>query len=907
MVFLRRGLFLFLFFSFPSKGEVLNCTPQKLCLFLRPEVIDAIQKEEYLPHYIKIQKKSKNFEIVFQSDLFNLEIIGRSLKKKDLLKVFQFPENQKIENEGILSNISLLENYLNSVGQSGYEIFIDELLVGKRKILTFFLILKKQKPISSIEFSLNLRKLDLQHFEEDFHSLKGKSFQVLHLQKIIKNLEESLRERGHLYARVKYERKERSLFFNLFIHIIPGPKVHLGIRGTHYKNSVEIIKELKSIPKNKPLKLSPSLIKTGIKKSYVLMGLYGTTVDVQTVKRKSDTYFFITIKEGKKIPVKTVTFSGNSFLSDQTLLKLFQKTSSSLLANMYFDEKGLDSFSDELKNEYRKRGFPMVNVHSSHPPTTGFLEWIEIKIDISEGIQYFIEDIVPCVCPEALKNKVLSTIQNKRKTPVNFIEIENDLSKAIELLKENGYLYAKLKYKNKREFLRPGNASESLIFHLNIDPGPQVVLRNVLVEGVKKTKEYIVRREVIIEREQILSPSKISEVKERIQNLNLFKKVQIIRKKSQGTSKKEWNDLLLKVEEKNFGEGEMALGYRTDLGIRGATTISYNNLWGRNFILTNKVKGNYRLSGQTLGEERKDQFNKGEDRLVEYNVASRFTFPYLWSVPLRTTLGASYIAKRFFAFDAKILRLSYGNSFKILKNLSFNANYRFEQIRQFNALDIRENDSFQIGSISPTLTLDLREGPLTFPTGALFGLSFDFANPTFFSQKKQGFTINYGRFVGRANFYVPLEKKTLWANSFSWGIAHNFAGDKGHIPSIKGFRMSGQDYVRGFSEEEINRLKDGKDVGEIKLTSDSYFSLIKSEVRHLFSENLVVGSFLDAGRIFVNSYSPLSLRSSIGITLKYITPVGSIDFDYGVKLFRRSYPGQKEESFGRFHLSIGPF
>ena len=67
------------------------------------------------------------------------------------------------------------------------------------------------------------------------------------------------------------------------------------------------------------------------------------------------------------------------------------------------------------------------------------------------------------------------------------------------------------------------------------------------------------------------------------------------------------------------------------------------------------------------------------------------------------------------------------------------------------------------------------------------------------------------------------------------------------------------------------------------------------------------GVFFDAGRVFVDHFKPLDLRTSAGLTFKLLTPVGSLDFDYGIKLKRNMTPTADRESFGRFHLSIGYF
>ena len=67
------------------------------------------------------------------------------------------------------------------------------------------------------------------------------------------------------------------------------------------------------------------------------------------------------------------------------------------------------------------------------------------------------------------------------------------------------------------------------------------------------------------------------------------------------------------------------------------------------------------------------------------------------------------------------------------------------------------------------------------------------------------------------------------------------------------------------------------------------------------------GVFYDAGRVFVNEYDTNDLKSSVGITFKYLTPVGSLDFDYGIKLLRKNDDGDRFDSPGRLHVSIGFF
>jgi outer membrane protein insertion porin family len=130
---------------------------------------------------------------------------------------------------------------------------------------------------------------------------------------------------------------------------------------------------------------------------------------------------------------------------------------------------------------------------------------------------------------------------------------------------------------------------------------------------------------------------------------------------------------------------------------------------------------------------------------------------------------------------------------------------------------------------------------------------------------------------------------------------------RGYIPSIKVFRLDGFDIVRGFADNEINKVDEGEDITSKRIQGKAYFVNFKFEPRYYIDDTLVIGPFFDAGRLFVDTIRPADLRTSTGLTLKFLTPVGTLDFDYGVKLNRQDLGNGNRESFGRFHLSIGYF
>lgn len=164
----------------------------------------------------------------------------------------------------------------------------------------------------------------------------------------------------------------------------------------------------------------------------------------------------------------------------------------------------------------------------------------------------------------------------------------------------------------------------------------------------------------------------------------------------------------------------------------------------------------------------------------------------------------------------------------------------------------------------------------------------------------------------------------VFATSLSGGVQQNlanenlrdFAGNlqitdsgtvktEGHIPSIKVFRLGGVNPVRGYSDIEVNRLiGESQSISDVLVQDKAYFINVNLEPRYQVNDDLIFGSFLDAGRVFIDSVRAQKMRKSVGFSIKYLTAVGTVDFHYGVKLDRREDLG---EQIGRFHFSIGQF
>ncbi|NOT79489.1 MAG: BamA/TamA family outer membrane protein [Bacteriovoracaceae bacterium] len=556
---------------------------------------------------------------------------------------------------------------------------------------------------------------------------------------------------------------------------------------------------------------------------------------------------------------------------------------------------------------------------------------VSVEYGIAEKQQVILKNIKLSKINSELQSGAKSILTNQEGKPINIVELENDLRKLITHFQNEGYYFASITNLNSNTLI---NYDKSFAF---VDLNPEITLdkkvcfNEFVINGNVETNTAVIAREIDLVSGELITPVKIETIRQRLSGLNLFSSLRITPYMIYEAESNECpkTNLIVQVKEKDFGLVEIAPGFRTDLGAKLSTGIIYNNLNGMNRSASLRLQGNRRVNLDGFDSRRKEE-NKD---LIEYSVKASFVEPYLFHDILKTQvefeLSSSFQRIRFTKFDADIFRLSPQFSKTFTKWLSTSVRYQFERIIQFDATELKDNDNFSIGGITPSLTFDFRDDIINPKKGAFFNLSSEWANSNFGSMKLDDLEVNFVKVISRNRFYYPIGNFVV-ALSIAGGYQKNFANKilmdssgnpvlhtegydkgkpktKGYIPSIKVFRLDGYDEIRGYDDGEINRLMDGTPVGEVIVQNEAYFTAIKFEPRYSLTDNLKLGVFFDAGRVFVSDFRPFKLRSSLGAGIKYVTPVGSLDFDYGVKLQRKTNTGGVRDSMGRFHLSIGFF
>ena len=664
--------------------------------------------------------------------------------------------------------------------------------------------------------------------------------------------------------------------------------------------------------------LSEPILKLAIEDHYKKKAMLNAEVRIETDTypnrfMETVTLYRLFLDENEKTRLLGVNFIGNSLFSKSDLQEMFHKEAFELAKIHYYDEEYFNYFVGYLKSKYIEKGYVQIKVIGPAKVFDSMKKEVAIEYTIQEGQRAFVRKLTFDGLPPELEDQIISKISNKTGTTFNPIGMAEDLKIVTSILQGKGYYFGEISNINDDGLVTYSKSGADVDLHYVVESGPLVKLNRVIYLGNNKTRKKVLAKKILLEPGEIITPEITRTFEANISATGLFNSVSVTPVRH-GSKVNTATDLIVKVTERDFGLVEIAPGFRTDLGLKLTGTVSYLNIGGMNRALTLRSQVNYRLNYQTLEPTRRQQ----KRQFVEHNTSLTYTQGDIFNTSIDSSVGGSYQRKRFYSFDADIVRSNLTLTRDLTKKLTSSARYQIENIFQYNATEERDNGSFRIGAITPGLTYDLRNSPVLPVRGAFFNASCEFANPYFGSQKESDLTINYYKLVSRNRFYIPYKFGTL-AISMVAGTQKNLATDpvvrdgvtqtEGYIPNIKVFRLTGMDIVRGFNDEEINRVpgpsKD--DISEVKIDDRAYLANFKVEPRYFINDALMAGVFYDAGRVFVNKVDMGELRDSVGVTFKILTPVGTLDFDYGIKLLRERNKNGSLEDPGRFHVSIGFF
>ncbi len=585
-----------------------------------------------------------------------------------------------------------------------------------------------------------------------------------------------------------------------------------------------------------------------------------------------------TVTEGTKGAVSAIRFEGNTKFPDKILRKQMKTKGKTLYSFIdksgRLDETQLEQDVNAIKEFYQDHGYIDVEVKEIRRDRTNGK--LNIVVVLVEGPVYHVGKILISGTKAAPENKVRSLIKMKEGGIYSPKQIREDSKKIADAYGSGGYVDLQVTPQG----VPAGD--NRIDVHYEIQEGAPSFVQRINIVGNTRTKDKVIRREILIAPGDILNSVRVETTKKRLDNLGYFEKVETFPEDTGVPGRK---DLTIQVQEKRTGSLNFGAGFSTIDQLVGFVEMSQGNFDIMNWPSFTGAGQKFRFRIQ-YGNTRKD-------------VTLSLTEPYF--LDRRLSLGGEIFFREADYLSEIYSQRNYGFSIEARKAIApFTAaslGYRLERIELY---DVSSGASSQIlidqgettkSQITGSITNDTRDNPFLTRTGRRITLTPYLAG---------GFLGGTEQIVGvtlEARQYFHLWKDSILLISGQAGGVDVW-GDGSRVRIYDRLFLGGSNDLRGFDFRDVSpRDINGEPLGGQTLAA------LTIEYTMPIIEKARFAVFYDTG--FVNA-APWDLStkdrvSDVGIGLRLDLPIGPLRIDYGIPIESGPYP----TSGGKFNFNVG--
>jgi outer membrane protein insertion porin family len=618
-----------------------------------------------------------------------------------------------------------------------------------------------------------------------------------------------------------------------------------------------------------------------LKRQYLTRSLYGAeVVTTVTPLERNRVNVVFTITEGTAAKIRELRIVGNKVFSEGTLKSLFDLNDGGWL-NWYtkadrYSRSKLNADLETLRAYYLNRGYLEFNVDSTQVAISPDKQDITVTINVTEGQPYVVTAV-------KLEGDYLGKDEDF-KTLVKIKPGEPYRAEAVtETTKEFGDRFGSFGFAFARIDARPeiDRANGRVVLNLVADPSRRVYVRRINVAGNSRTRDEVIRREFRQFESSWYDGQKIKLSRDRVDRLGYFSEVSVDTAEVAGSQ--DQVDLTINIKEKPTGNLLVGAGFSSADKLSLTASIKQENVFGSGNYLGLEV--NTSKSSRTLVLSTLDPY------FTIDGISRAFDLYYRTTKPINSQ-GEQY------QLVTPGISVRFGVPFSEYDTVFFGLGAERTEIKGTNAMP---NNLYlyrlQFGAVSNSFPLtigwtrDERDSALVPNAGSYKRVNIDwtFAGDT-----------RYLRSNLQYQHYWPITRQFTFAINGEIGYGKGLAGRP--YPVFKNFYGGGLGTVRAFDQGSLGPPDvTGAYVGgnrRLNLNSELYVPVPGAGN----DRTLRVFGYLDIGNVWGASekITTESLRSSAGIGLSWISPVGPLKLSYGTPLRKR--PNDRIE---RLQFQIG--
>ena len=662
----------------------------------------------------------------------------------------------------------------------------------------------------------------------------------------------------------------------LFLKVEENPIIeNLEINGIKKQSLVEFIKDKLKLAEMKSF--DEGLLSADINLIYNILKTNGYYfADITSSKSLNDELNTIDLKIdidlGEKAKIKKIVFLGDKVFKEKRLKEVIvseeHKFWKFISKNVYINQELISLDKRLLSNYFKNNGYFKVKIENS------FVEFdkdsnFNLIFNITPGKKYFFNDFslnLPPNYDSKLFQKITKKFSKLKGDKYSLLKINNLLDDINDIALSKQYEFINASIVEKIN-------GDKIDFNINISESEKFYIEKINIKGNFNTLEEVVRNNLIVDEGDPFNEILFNKSVNNIQSLGIFKKVTTDVRDGSNQSFKEID---INVEERPTGEISLTAGFGTTGETLGAG-IKENNFLGKGI----KLNTNLELTADSI----KGQFIYTKPN---FNYSDNTLFTSIKSSTTDLLINSGYKTSE--------IGFSLGTEFEQFQNIFLSPEIDFliedlETSDKASNILKKQEGSYADLYFNYSINQDLRDKKFRTESGYVTTFSQELPLISDNAELSNAFTItNYKKLsstsdmVGKVSFFG----KTITGLSDDVRISKRL-----NVPASR---------LRGFQRGKVGPVENNDYIGGNYVSSLNFSATLPNLLEGL--DNLDAGIFVDAANIWGVDYDSSiddksTLRSSAGVALNLMTPIGPLSFSFANVLSKAST--DKTETF-RFNL-----
>jgi outer membrane protein insertion porin family len=556
----------------------------------------------------------------------------------------------------------------------------------------------------------------------------------------------------------------------------------------------------------------------------------------------------VEIDRGTSFHVDKLILEGLDAGMVKQVLPLLSSNNHGWFSRAIYSIESIESDVERIKVFLAEQGYMRSEITTNMVADPEDQEGVEVQIlvELKQATEVANVSLVGNVSLDTLE--LLAVIDLKLGEIATREKLNDALQRLREYYDKQGFVEAEISLTRRDR----GNDLE-LLFDVN--EKERSVITKVIVAGNQATDEQVILEALTFTENDPFSNQAVADSQRALNQLGIFDRVDISTLQDETTP---WEKrVIVRVQEQKPYSILYGFGYNSEEQFRFSFGFSNSNLMGKGL----EIGVGTRVS--TL--QQRYQVSFGSSRL-------------LWGLS-RVTLRLFY---------EELTRLSYlvrRKGFVIESsgvnwrdwNLQGQMQYRWIDLDRISGLqEINRNEqAVRLGLLSLIANKDSRNDQLDPSGGSNTSIVLQLAPPVV------GGDVKYLRTFFQHYSYLPLTSKLVLAAGARFGGAITMEQDQ-LLPISERFFLGGSSSLRGFTLDTVGPVYTGAD-GEFYPLGGNAMFVGNIEARVAMTEGVTGVTFYDFGNVYslVQDFSFADLNHTLGLGLRFATPLGPLRVDYG--------------------------